>query len=67
MIFHPSITREKVSEAVRRYDTSLDNPGFCNACGAEVDGCEPDMRHGECELCGEREVFGAMELLFWMF
>ena len=41
----------------------LDNIGYCLACGAERDGCEPDARNYECESCGERQVFGAAELL----
>jgi hypothetical protein len=40
-----------------------DNLGFCVACGAEVQGVEPDMRKGECEVCGEHKVYGAEELL----
>ena len=39
---HPSLTAERVAEAVERELTTLDNPGFCLACGAEADGCEPD-------------------------
>ena len=37
--------------------------GFCRACGAEHDGCEPDARNYLCNECGKREVFGAEELL----
>ena len=43
---------------------TLDNPGFCVACGEEADGCEPDARRYKCECCGERAVSGAEELLF---
>lgn len=60
---HPSITAERVIAAVERYQTSLDNPGFCVACGEDADGCEPDARRYECECCGERAVYGAEELL----
>ena len=42
---------------------SLDNPGFCIACGNEAEGCEPDAREYECEACGESQVYGADELL----
>jgi predicted RNA-binding Zn-ribbon protein involved in translation (DUF1610 family) len=42
---------------------SLDNPGFCIACGAEVDGVEPDACQYECEACGKHAVYGAEELL----
>ena len=63
---HPSITLERVMEAVERQHTSLDNPGFCIACGADADGCEPDARGYECEECGEPRVYGAEELLMAM-
>lgn len=60
---HPSITTDRLLEAVERAETSLDNPGFCIACGADAEGCEPDMRKGECESCGKHAVYGASELL----
>lgn len=60
---HPSLTLERVMAAVERHNTSLDNPGFCIACGQEVDGVEPDARRYECEFCEEKAVFGAEELL----
>jgi len=50
-------------EAVERQMSSLDNPGFCIACGADAEGCEPDARGYECECCGEKAVYGAEELL----
>ena len=37
--------------------------GFCLACGAEQDGCEPDARNYEFEECGAKKVFGAEEIL----
>ena len=40
-----------------------ENLGFRLACGAQNDGCEPDMRKGECEICGEFQVYGAEEIL----
>jgi len=61
---HPSITKERIVEACERQMTSLDNPGFCLACGEEADECEPDARRYECESCGERRVYGAEELAF---
>jgi hypothetical protein len=64
--WHAAITFERVTEAVEREMTSLDNPGFCLACGEEAMGCEPDARAYECESCGEREVYGAAELLISM-
>jgi predicted RNA-binding Zn-ribbon protein involved in translation (DUF1610 family) len=60
---HPSITTERVIEAVQRHNISLDNPGFCLACGEEAEGVEPDARRYECEMCGEAQVYGAEELL----
>ncbi len=41
----------------------MDNPGFCLACGADADGCEPDAAHYPCHECGESEVFGAEEVM----
>jgi hypothetical protein len=66
MKMHPSITVDRVMEACHRYATTLDNPGFCIACGDEAEGCEPDARRYECESCGERKVYGAEELLLIM-
>jgi hypothetical protein len=60
---HPSITADRVTEAVERQFTSLDNPGFCLACGAEAEGCEPDAQQYECESCGAAAVYGAEEIL----
>lgn len=64
MRLHPSITPDRVMEAVERRGYTLDNPGFCASCGAEADCCEPDAREYECEACGQPDVFGAEELLF---
>lgn len=63
----PKLDLDTVLEAVERASTSLDNPGFCKMCGTEHDSCEPDMRRGECDECGEMAVFGAEELLFYLF
>jgi len=60
---HASITEDRVVDAVERGMFGLDNPGFCLACGEEQGGCEPDARYYECEGCGERQVFGAEEVL----
>ena len=60
---HPSVTAERILTAVKRQLTSLDNPGFCLACGAEAEGVEPDARKYTCEACGEKQVYGAEELL----
>ena len=60
---HESITPERLNDAVARRMFTLDNPGFCKACGEECMGCEPDARNYHCDNCGADEVFGADELL----
>lgn len=66
MKHHPTITEARILEACERRMTSLDDPGFCLACGNEQGGCEPDARNYPCESCGERRVYGAEELaLLW--
>ena len=62
-LIHPSITAERVAQAVERELITLDNPGFCLACGAEAEGCEPDAQQYVCESCGEAAVYGAAEIL----
>lgn len=64
MKIHRSVTIDRVFEAVKRQHSSLDNPGFCVACGEEADGCEPDAERYECECCGKRAVYGAEQLMF---
>ena len=49
-------TLEEIQEA----DNEM--AGFCIACGAYRDGCEPDARQYACEECGKREVYGAQEI-----
>lgn len=56
-------TQAEVLTACEARETTLENPGFCLACGEPADGCEPDARNYKCEACGEREVFGAEEVL----
>jgi hypothetical protein len=63
MTLHPNITVDRVAGAVERRMTSLDDPGFCIACGNEQGGCEPDARRYQCEACGKHAVYGADELL----
>lgn len=60
---HKSITSDRIMDAVERQMFGLDNPGFCLACGNEQEGCEPDARKYTCEVCGEKQVYGAQELL----
>lgn len=66
MKLHPTITKERVVEAVARSLTTLDNPGFCLHCGSEADGCEPDAERYLCEACGHHRVFGAEQILFYL-
>lgn len=62
---HASITFERIQDANERRDgVQCDNPGFCAACGADADNCEPDARGYECEECGATAVYGAEEFLF---
>lgn len=63
MKIHPDVTLDRVTEAVERAHSSLDNPGSCICCGAEAEGVEPDARKYECESCGQHGVFGAEALL----
>ena len=63
---HKSITIDRVTDAVNRHMTTLDNPSFCVACGEGVEGIEPDACGYECESCGEDKVYGADELLMHM-
>ena len=48
---------EMIEEAMEDYI------GFCIACGAAKDCCEPDAREYECDDCGQFKVYGAEELL----
>jgi hypothetical protein len=66
MKIYPSITLSRIEDAIERRMSSLDNPGFCIACGEDAEGCEPDAREYECEACGENAVYGADELLMEM-
>lgn len=66
MRFHPSVTTERVTEAIQRSRQLFGNPGFCIQCGEETEGVEPDASRYECEACGEPGVYGAEELLIMM-
>ena len=60
---HPSITVDRIVAACERRMSSLDDPGFCIACGEEFEsGIEPDAHGYECEACGEPAVYGCEEL-----
>lgn len=52
------ITEDEYHQRNRDYD------GYCLSCSEFVEGgCEPDMRKGPCEVCGENKVYGIEELL----
>ena len=34
--------------------------------GIDAEGVEPDARKYKCEFCGEKAVFGAQELIFFL-
>jgi len=66
MKVHKSITIDRVCQAIEEAQISLDNPGFCLACGEDADGCEPDARKYHCESCEADMVYGAEEILFML-
>ena len=41
----------------------MTNDGICLNCHETQSGCEPDAENYECENCGERDVFGAEQIL----
>ena len=50
------LTEQTYQEMVEEFD------GFCQACGAEVYGIEPDAKEYECEECGYRGITAYHEL-----
>ena len=64
MKLHQSITQARVLDACDRRDTTLDNPGFCIACGDEANACEPDATKYRCSSCSKSTVYAPEELLF---
>ena len=57
------INKDVLMAAVEDSMFGMGNLGFCLACGAERDGCEPDAREYPCDECGANEVFGAEEVM----
>ena len=53
------IPLSSIEEAVE----SGESIGFCPACGAQQDGCEPDARRYTCEACQSPRVYGAEEII----
>lgn len=64
---HASITADRVMDIINTAELNLGNPGICLACGEETDGCEPDAREYPCPSCGEKQVYGAEEVLLMIF
>ena len=60
---HPSITKERLHNAVEEQMFGTENPGFCISCGDYHDGCEPDAENYPCYGCGKKKVFAAEALL----
>lgn len=50
-------TMEQIEEAMEC------DAGYCLACGAWRDACEPDARKYHCDECGLNQVYGAEELV----
>ena len=63
MSIHKSLTIERVELAAHDCMFGMANTGFCEACGEEREGCEPDAHNYECYECGEYQVTGAPDLL----
>lgn len=57
-----SITLDRVMKSVENRRMSTNDSGICISCGFDQDGCEPDARKLECELCGEKAVYGVEDL-----
>jgi len=57
------LSTDAVVEAGYREMCGTENPGFCIACGAENDGCEPDASFYTCEECGLPMVFAPAEII----
>lgn len=66
MMIHKSVTLARVMRACEAEMNDCENPGFCLACGADADGCEPDARNYECDECEQPMVFGAAEVLMML-
>ena len=66
MRLHSSLTVDRVEKAAQSQMYGIKNPGFCIACGEDATGCEPDARNYTCEICEEKQVFGAQEIVFML-
>ena len=59
---HDTITESRVIEALEADPMSVDEPGFCLACGAAEHVPSPDTHKFFCSDCGAFAVIGANEL-----
>jgi hypothetical protein len=58
------VNQKVLDRAVAILEEDMDTTtGICLACWEEQEGCEPDARNYECESCGEKQVFGAQEIV----
>jgi len=67
MKLHKSITNDRIYAVAEDAATSLESPGFCNACGADAYCVEPDAREYTCEVCDEPKVYGIDEFVMEVF
>lgn len=58
-----NMTLDDLIEQAERSLFDLDDVGYCMSCGTEVFGIEPDARRYECEVCGQKAVFGLQEIV----
>jgi hypothetical protein len=64
MEIHESITMARILVAhQRRNESYRADPGFCIACGIDVEGID----HEHCKACGALSVYGIEELVTLLF
>lgn len=63
VVVHEDLTQDRVLEAAESEMFGTENPGFCLACGARREGCEPDAIAYPCDSCGKRTVMGASQII----
>ena len=56
---HPSLTSERLYDAVVRQSMGKSSPGFCVKCGTEYDGYPPFSKARLCMTCKELTVYDA--------
>ena len=63
---HEDITQDRILAAADLAERTTKNTGFCNACGEDTDGVEPDAQNYTCECCGKSQVYGFLEFILSM-